>query len=77
MNKYQKIMNKTVKNLRAIEKMGGREVASFYRKRKKARILAKKKAILNGKRRADYEVLKFGQENTAYGLRLIRSMMVD
>lgn len=77
MNKYQKIMNKTVKNLRAIEKMEGGEVASFYKKRKKARILAKKEAILNRKRRVDYEILKFGQKNTAYALRIIKSMRCD
>ncbi len=72
MNNHQKIINKTVKNLREMEKIRWIKVDSFYRKRKKVRILAKKNAILSEKKRADYEVLKVGQKNSAYILRLIR-----
>ncbi len=74
MNNYQKIINKTVKNLREMEKIREIEVDSFYKERKKVRILAKKNAILSKKRRADYEVLKVGQKNSAYVLRIAKEL---
>lgn len=50
MNNHQKIINKTVKNLREMEKIRWIKVDSFYRKRKEVRILAKKNAILSEKK---------------------------
>lgn len=74
MNNYQKIINKTVKNLREMEKIREIEVDSFYKERKKVRILAKKNAILNRKRRADYDTLKVGQKNSIWILKIAKSL---
>ena len=72
MNKYQKIINKTVKNLRNIEELEnivnieGKKEKSYYKTRKGLNKYIKDQAKLNRAKRADYNLLKVVKMNSRF-----------
>ena len=72
MNKYQKIINKTVKNLRNIEELEnivnieGKKEKSYYKARKGLNKYIKDQAKLNRAKRTDYNLLKVVKMNSRF-----------